>query len=69
MTTQTVKVGDTIRTAKPMNFGSLTARAGEHLQVSIETPDAAEYATKLVAAGTWIVLSNNNEKETADEQA
>lgn len=66
MTTPTVKVGDTIRTAKPMNFDCLTVRAGQHLQVSIDTPEAAEYATELVAAGTWIVLSTNNER--MDEQ-
>lgn len=49
------KIGDTIRTAKPLNCDSLTHRAGDYLRVRLLTPAAVEEARLLVAIGRWVI--------------
>lgn len=49
------RVGDTVRTAKPLQCDSLDARAGDYLRVYLATEASADEARKLVASGRWIV--------------
>lgn len=62
MTAPIVKVGDTIRTAKPKFAGV----AESYVHVRVDNDAMAEYATELVASGRWIVVSNNNERKDND---
>ena len=50
------KVGDTIRTAKPMNCDSPLHRAGQHIHLTLTTPEAVEEARRLIASGRWVLV-------------
>lgn len=60
------KLGDTIRTAKPLNCGTPTQPPGTHLRVRLETPEAVEFARHLIAAGTWVVEPRTDDAETTN---
>ncbi len=52
-TTRPCRIGDTIETAQPMNFGSY---AGRPLAAKILTPEACAHANDLINLGRWRVL-------------
>lgn len=60
MTKPLVKIGDTIRRARPW-----ATFDGEkyYVHATIDTPEAAEHATELVASGRWVVAQDNNERK------
>ena len=49
------KVGDVIRTAKPMNTSTPNVPAGSHLRIKLLTEAAVEHARHLVASRRWCV--------------
>ena len=57
------KVGDTIRTVKPLQCWP---NEGRHLEVTVRTPAGAAMANNLIADGTWEVCRRLGDSEASE---
>jgi hypothetical protein len=64
--TREPQLGDTIRTAKPMNCDSLLNRSGEYMYAALLTPASVEEGKRLVATGRWVVVEEEKEREASE---
>lgn len=46
-----LKIGDVIRTARPMNV----INAGSYLHAELSTPEAVTYGQRLIDSGRWVL--------------
>lgn len=51
------KIGDTIRTVKPMNCDTPMVRAGQYLYATLATEASCREADELIKTGRWMIVS------------
>ena len=55
------KIGDTIRTTKPMHCDTPMVRAGQYLHATLESEAACREADELIKTGRWMIVEEPRE--------